>query len=227
MVSVRHPRATFKNLIFDDRPRRAYLSYPISSTRGLPDAVDEINGFRKEAHAVGAETGTAVFDPVTIDELALQDAFDRSAGGDADIVLKKSDRWPLGAVDPVAAEPEWPMHIPRSEVSEVLPPAGRGPGRGAGGAGGDIKNQIRSRDYRLIEDVHFLAAYRPFFNTKKSDGVDAEIKHAKEVGKKVMVYHPSKDRQGDSASSPFGSNVVEKAERGEFMGYLKKALTRR
>ena len=72
LVSVRHPHATFESLVFNGDSSRAYLSYPISSTRGSPDAVGEINGFREEVHRMGREAGTAVFDPVTIDELALR-----------------------------------------------------------------------------------------------------------------------------------------------------------
>ena len=223
MVSVNHPHATFENLIFDDRPKRAYLSYPISSTRGSPDDVSEINEFRKEAHAVGAETGTAVFDPVTVDELALRTALGRSSEG-GDVVLEKADRWPLDETSPVSGGPGWPVRIPRSEVVEVLPPGGADPGRGAGGAAGDIENQISSRDYRIVEDANFLAVYRPMFNMKKSAGVDAEIRHAKEFGKKVIVYHPPQDSRAGPASSPFGSNVVAKADRGEFVGYLRRAL---
>ena len=224
MVSVRHPHSTFENLIFNDRPRRAYLSYPISSTRALPDAVAESNGFRKDAHAIGSETGTAIFDPATIDELALKPALERSSdGGDADVVLEESDRWQLGEIVPVAAGPEWPVRIPRPEVAEVLPLAAHGSKRVAAG---DIENQIRSRDYRLVEDANFIAAYRPMFSMKKSVGVDAEIKHAKEFGKKAIVYHPPSDQE-DSAPGPFGSNVVTKADRGEFVEYLRKALASR
>lgn len=219
MVSVNHPHATFENLIFNDRPKRAYLSYPISSTRSSSGAVSEINGFRREAHAVGAETGTAVFDPVTVDEIALRAALERPAGGDT-VVLEEADRWPLGEIGPVSRGPAWPVEIPRSEVDEVLPSRGPGSGRAAG----DIENQIASRDYRLVEDANFLAVYRPMFNMKKSAGVDAEIRYAKEFGKKVVVYHPPQDSGGDAASSPFGSNVVAKADRGEFIGYLRRAL---
>lgn len=92
-------------------------------------------------------------------------------------------------------------------------------------ATGDIENQISSRDYRLVEDANFLAVYRPMFNMK-SAGVDGEIRHAKEFGKRVVVYHPPQDSRGDPASSPFGSNVVAKADRGEFVGYLRRALAR-
>lgn len=223
MVSVNHPHATFENLIFGDRPRRACLSYPVSSTRDLPDDVLEINEFRKEAHAVGDETGTAVFDPVTVDELALRTAFERSSEG-GDVVLEEQDRWPLGGINPVSGGPRWPVRIPRSEVAEVLLPAGPDRGQGTGGGAGDIGNQISSRDYRLVEDANLLAAYRPMFNMKKSAGVDAEIRHAKKFGKKVVVYHPPRDGLGDPASSPFGSDVVAKADRSEFVGYLRKAL---
>ena len=117
------------------------------------------------------------------------------------------------------------MAIPRSEVLEVLPPGGPGQGQAPGRAAGDVENQIRSRDYRLVEDTSFLVAYRPVFNGKKSDGVEAEIKHAKEFGRRVIAYHPPQDSAGDRhASSPFGSNVITKAGRGEFIGYVGKVL---
>ena len=223
LVSVRHPHSTFESLIFGENPRRAYLSYPISSTRALPDAVKEINDFRSNAHRLGGETATAVFDPVTIDEMALRPALARSSDG-GDVILQSADRWPLGPVRPVADDPPWPMRIPASEVCEVLPRGGRRDGA-EGRAAGDVENQIRSRDYRLVEDAHFLAAYRPVFNLKKSEGVDAEIRHAKEFGRKVVVYHPPQDAgEGKSAYDPFGSNVVAKSDPGEFLAYLRRML---
>lgn len=223
LVSARHPHSTFENLIFEENPRRVYLSYPISSTRALPDAVKEINDFRNNAHRLGVETGTTVFDPVTIDELALRPALARPPDG-GDVILKSADRWPLEPVGSVAEDPTWPMRIPASEVREVLPGGERGNGT-AGRAAGDVENQIRSRDYRLVEDSHFLAAYRPVFNLKKSEGVDAEIRHAKEFGRKVVAYHPPQDAdEGKAAYNPFGSNVVAKSDPDEFLAYLRKML---
>lgn len=218
-VSTRHPYSTFENLIFEKYPRRVYLSYPITSTRGNPAAVEEINRFRREAHALGSTVHAAVFDPVAIDELALVKA-QRESGDSGDVVVERSYRWPLGVDVPLAEEPEWPIRLPAQEVSEVL--------GGSGGRKGDVEDQIRSRDYRLVEASNCLAVYRPFFGGKKSEGVDAEIKHAVEHGREVVAYHPRKDQTsvGQATTHPFGSNITLIDDYAGFMGRLEGMLSR-
>lgn len=218
-VSTRHPYSTFENLIFEKYPRRVYLSYPITSTRNNPDAVGEINRFRREAHALGSAVHAAVFDPVAIDELALVKAQKESANG-GDVVVKQSHRWPLGVEAPLAKDPEWPIRLPAQEVSEVL--------GGSGGRKGDVEDQIRSRDYRLVEAANCLAVYRPFFGGKKSEGVDAEIKHAVEHGREVVAYHPRNDQTsaGQATTHPFGSNISLVDDYAGFIGRLKGMLSR-
>lgn len=216
-VSTRHPYSTFENLIFEKDPRSVYLSYPITSTRTMPDAVGEINKFRREAHALGARAHAAVFDPVAIDELALAKAQKQSGNGDI-VAVERSHRWPLDLDDPIVGEPEWPIRLPAQEVLDVL--------GGGGGRKGDVEDQIRSRDYKLVEAANCLAVYRPRFGGKRSDGVDAEIKHAVEHGREVVAYHPDMDQDpsGRATTHPFGSNISLINDRDKFMLRLEDML---
>ena len=198
-VSVRHPPSTFKNLIFEEYPSKVYLSYHITSARNDAERVAEINGFRRAVHRMGERTRSAVFDPVTIDELALAAAL-RESDGDT-VSVEARHRWPLGEVAPLAGEPGWPISIPRREVEEVLAVLGNGHGP----AQGDVENQITSRDYHLVELANYLAVYRPFMGRKRSRGVEAELLHAREHGRKALAYHPEGDRpEGEGATThPF------------------------
>src|SRR5439155_18147371 len=70
LFAVRHPLDTLYNLVFRPRPVCAYLSFPITNTRNLPERVEDINSFRRQAHSLAGKHSAALFDPVTIDELA-------------------------------------------------------------------------------------------------------------------------------------------------------------
>lgn len=218
LASVRHPYSTFESLAFERDPGRVYLSYPITSTRGSAEARAEINGFRRDMYALGRRTRAAVFDPVAIDELAIRAAYN-AAGGSETVSIDRSHRWPLDIDDPVAEEPRWPIRIPAQEVGEVLETA-----RPGGTIPGDIENQIRSRDYRLVETVRIVAVYRPRYMGKKSEGVDAEIRHANETSKRVVVYHPSEDDAPGASTHPFGTNATMLRDRGKFMDHLGRWL---
>lgn len=223
-VSVRHPFSTFNNLIFENNPRKVYLSYHISSTRNDPRKIDEINKFRRRIHQMGERTRSAVFDPVTIDELALKKAL-AEAGRSRTVQVKKEYRWPLGRVSPLANEPGWPIRIPRREVQEVLASMRNG----ANLVQGDIENQITSRDYHLVELANYLAVYRPFMGGAASMGVDAEIKHAVEHGRKVVAYHPKGDLPaggGRASTHPFGNKMAVMPTQQKFEGHLERLLDR-
>ena len=194
-VSIRHPVSTFRNLIFEKNPRRVYLSYHITSTRNDAGKVGEINAFRSTLHQIGERTRSPVFDPVTIDELALASAL-READDDT-VSVEKRHRWPLGEVTPLADEPRWPITIPRREVEEVLAVLANG----HGAAQGDVENQITSRDYRLVELATCLAVYRPFMGRRKSRGVEAELFHAMQHGRKALAYHPDMDQPADEGAT--------------------------
>ena len=90
---------------------------------------------------------------------------------------------------------------------------------------GDIENQICPRKYRLVKTVGIVAAYRPQYVRKKSEGVNAEIRHANETSKRVVVYHPVDDDDLPGATThPFGTNATILRDRGKFMEYLGKQL---
>lgn len=220
LASVRHPYSTFESLAFERNPGRVYLSYPITSTRGSAEARDEINSFRRDMYALGQRARAAVFDPVAIDELAIREAYNAAGGAGCETVrIDESHRWPLGIDDPVAEEPRWPISIPAQEVREVLETT-----RSGRTIPGDIENQIRSRDYRLVETVRIVAVYRPQYMRKKSEGVAAEIRHANETSRRVVVYHPKADDLPGASTHPFGSNATILHAKDEFMDHLGKWL---
>ena len=220
LASVRHPYGTFESLAFERNPGRVYLSYPITSTRGSAEARAEINDFRRDMYTLGRRARAAVFDPVAIDELAIREAYN-AAGGDGceEVRIDRQHRWPLDTDDAVAEEPRWPITIPAQEVREVpgSPKSGRT-------IPGDIENQIRSRDYRLVETARIVAAYRPQYMGKKSEGVSAEIRHANETSRRVVVYHPVADDLPDVSTHPFGTNATILSDRGEFMDCIGRWL---
>ena len=220
-VSVRHPLSTFRNLIFEKNPRKVYLSYHITSTRNDAGGVGEINAFRRTLHRIGERTRSPVFDPVTIDELALASAL-REAGGGGAVSVEKRHRWDLGEVAPLADEPRWPIAIPRREVEEVLAVLANG----HGAAQGDVENQITSRDYHLVELANYLAVYRPFMNGRKSRGVEAELFHARQHGRKALAYHPDADRgAGEGATThPFENKFDGVPTMEGFTDRLEKIL---
>jgi len=217
IVSVRHPFNTFYNLIFNEKPVRLYLSYPISETRKDPKDILEINEFRKQMHKIGSDEGIVVFDPVAIDELAMENAVEEIPVSQRstveEITLEQKHRWPLEVSDILVKDFEWPITIPKRQIDEVS---------------SDIRNQITSRDYTLVDSSQFLAVYRPFYRQIMSRGADAEIKHAKEYGKKVIVYHPKEDKGPQSSSThPFGSKVDLFEVKEKFFEHLQKLITQK
>jgi len=213
-VSVRHPFSTFSNLIFQEQPNRVYLSYPISEPRKNPSDIAEINGFRKAMHELGVQKKTVIFDPVAIDELAMESALleipEKERDSNTEVKLEQKHRWKIDLPDLLVKDFDWPIKIPKQQIDEVS---------------ADIRNQITSRDYYLVDSSQFLAVYRPFYKTVMSRGADAEIKHAKEYFKKVVVYHPPEDVSKQSATThPFGSKVDLFEDKSKFFDHLQKVI---
>lgn len=212
LVSVRHPYSTFHNLIFNEKPITVYLSYPITEPRKSAEGIKEINEYRAELHKIGSEKGAVVFDPVTIDELSLVTALNDGSAESKNVLLKEEHRWPLEIPDPVISSPNWPIEIPKQEIEEVKK---------------DISNQIQSRDYALVDAANHLAVYRPFYQGIRSEGADAEIKHAKESGTTVTVYSSKNDEsEAGSPSSPFASKTNYFQVKNKFIEHLQKLITK-
>lgn len=220
-VSIRHPFSTFNNLIFEKNPRPLYLSYHITSTRNDRRKIREINCFRHKAHALGEKMRAAVFDPVTIDELALESALKDASGRNRTISVKQKHRWPLGPIAPLVDGPTWPIDIPKCEVNEVL----ASPRNGKKAAQADVGNQITSRDFQLVELAKYLVVYRPLMDGRQSRGVDAEIKHAVEHGSKVVAYHRRTDRAANGPSThPFDNKITIMPTMNKVMAHLENIL---
>lgn len=194
MVSVRHPISTFQNLILPKTPLCIYLSYPISKTRTDKSMIEEINVFRLKMHKIGKKYDVAIFDPVTIDELypnfntAASDSF----------IIDENMRWPL-AHRTLARNMPYPIKIPSQEIAESKL---------------QIRHQIRSRDFKLIDSSSVLAVYRPYLGGQ-STGVMAEIGYATTSGKNVVIYSPLDDARPDG-SHPFDSNVETIGDVGKY-----------
>lgn len=213
MVSIRHPHSTFHNMIFTDSQDRIYLSYHISESRKTRHGIEEINRFRQRMHEFGHKEQTPIFDPLAIDERAIIFALQKARALSPDVQtlrFQEEDRWPIKITNTCTEDVKWPIEIPANEIDQVVLP---------------IDDQIRSRDYTLVDTATHLVVYRPFFNGKRSLGVDAEIKRANETFSNVMVYHPESDKTEDGVSThPFGSNITTFEDQKEFMAHIRNII---
>lgn len=199
-ISIRHPLSTFKNIMLRDVPIVAYLSFPISKTRGDRKMVREINAFRSKMHQIGARLGVAVLDPVTIDEMILTHARQGRQP------LPLAGRWPLGHKTLVPPGPP-SLDVPPAEIED---------------ARASLTHQVRSRDFRLVEAANLLVAYRPCLPVP-STGVMAEINHATSIGQDVCIYSPPEDRAASSAN-PFSDRLPLEDTQGDFYRTVRGKL---
>ena len=163
-VSVRHPSYVLRNLIFQQDPVCSYLSFGITNTRNRALCVEEINNFRRRMHSFAEKKRLVMFDPVTIDELVVAACMKAqtkrgSTKPPKTVSIESRKRWPLGHKS-LGSPVEFPLEVPGDEIKEVVP---------------DIVNNIRARDYKLIDTSIATLAYRPFFNGR-SVGSNEEIR---------------------------------------------------
>jgi len=202
LVPVRHPFETFHNLVFQEEPKAIYLSFPITNTREHEECIKDINKFRKNMYELASEVGVVVFDPVTIDELSIRFA-DKEG---SNLVLKEHNRWPL-EIDSLAKEPDWPIIISEDEVQEAKE---------------DIRNNIRPRDFKFIDNSILTAVYRKRYKGL-STGVTDEIRYANSRGKRVYVYDPPEDSESGEPH-PFDPHEIGFRNLDEFYKDIKKGL---
>jgi len=190
-LATKHPAEMVRRLIFEPARKRVYASFPITSTRQDDAIREEIDSFRGRLH----EQFT-VFDPLTIDErillLALKAHKERKDQGGS-VVLGLEDRWSpwfSSDLEPMAEpyDANYPLSVPVDQIEEV---------------GEDIDRQIESRDYRLIDSVQAVAAFRPNFGGHHSRGVNSELLYASQSA--GIPVHLSWDEQEDGiyGDSPF------------------------
>jgi hypothetical protein len=199
-VSVRHPSYVFNNLVFNPKPVCAYLSFPITKIRNRPECVKEINDFRLRMHAFAEKNEMVLFDPVTIDELLLVHSIpdaDPPEDMAGNVTIDGAERWPLGFKN-LGEEVAFPLEIPKREIKEVRP---------------DIDNNIRARDFKLVDTSLCTAAYRPYYHGR-STGVAAEIEHSVREFKRVFAFDSPEDKK--DTGSPFDASVKVYADIKDF-----------
>lgn len=117
-----------------------------------------------------------VFDPVTIDELRI-DTKSKTA--------TLLDRWEIEGLD----NDDPAKHFDIAEIESIKE---------------SLKHVIETRDYRLIDSVDCVAAYRPYWGGRPypATGVDNELRYATLTNKAVYAVHPDEDEPQDEAG-PF------------------------
>jgi len=206
-VAVKHSLGVFEKLIFKENTARIYASYPISHVRTDPKAVAQINAVRLRLH-----DEFIVFDPVTIDERILQAEYEAQMVPAANgalpdtISIERSHRWPLSPDNACILEQAdsllYPICIPSSEIESLS--AEEGESR----RWRDIDDNIRWRDFALINQSQGVLAYRPGYGCKQlSVGVTRELNYAMDTRIiPCVVYWPKED--GPSDNHPFSPNVI-------------------
>lgn len=204
IVPVKHPRQVLHRLLFKrGTSLLIYAAYPITEPRKpehQPEGRKEIDEHRYFLHG---KEHYVVFDPLSIDERALQFAFERRYGEKAlinppnltqkQIHLESQDRWPLVSrkFPPMVSDPPdiFPLPLPAEEVYTVI----SRPVTRYGEEQSFVDSQIQERDFRYIRDVDRVTAYRPYWRGIESKGVYTEIEYARGLAP-ISVYHPEKDR---------------------------------
>ena len=191
-LATKHPAEMARRLIFEPTRKRIYASFPISATRDDAAIRAEVDDFRSLLHRQ-----FTVFDPLTIDERVLRQALDDHTGrkdSAASVVLKLEDRWSpwfSGDLERMVEpyDSNYPLGVPVDQIEEVVE---------------DIDRQIEARDYRLIDSVQAVAAFRPNFRGHHSRGVNSELLYASQSA--GIPVHLSWDEQEDGVygDSPFG-----------------------
>ena len=115
-------------------------------------------------------------------------------------------RWPLEN-ELLVPEPNWPIIIPDNEVQE---------------AHSDIINNIKPRDFKLIDNSIFIIVYRKNLGGQ-SRGVTEEIRYANSRGKRVYVYDPDEDIEA-GISHPFEQGIYEYRDKENFYDGIRKGI---
>ena len=188
ILAVRHHKETLRDLLFEPSKTRAYIGFPISSTRDSTESRAGIDSFRTRLRDIGL----TVFDPLTMDELVLEHAYNTQESGP--VVLAPGSRWEISLADTLLdAAPQsvsFPLELPRDEVAEVVK---------------DLNKQVEWRDFRYIQQANCLVVYRPYWGKSPHTGVKSEMDHARHLRKRIFLYFPPEDGSiDDSPFSDFG-----------------------
>ena len=202
VVSVKHPKSMLYDLLFTPEKPVVYGGTSLSTPRSSDAGIAEVNSYRNKL-----SDSFVVFDPVTIDEAILNfKFFERDSGRlktkfqeTDELSLSVEDRWPLsfGENEPLCDdEGEYPITLDVDEVREVSVSI-------SGQRMSDIENQIRNRDFRLINQSEIMIGYRPFFRGSKSTGLLAELRFAHHsIHMPIYIVH-NDETDGNLGGHPF------------------------
>lgn len=195
MLAVRHPARTLHRLLFP--PEEAifvYLSFPISGPRrwlakSKPKGIEEVNLFLKQAADFErANPQVACFCPLAIDELPLSTIAERPKKGTATFPLYR--RW---NVRDFWQDDELLCN------DATLPDKISLDSRQVANAFGMITTDVALRDYRLVMQSRRLAIFNPWFDGKKSGGVDNEIACAMDSRIPMHIFQDKRHDQTGQA----------------------------
>ncbi len=126
--------------------------------------MQDINDFRARAHGLASQRNGVLLDPTTMDELALEHSItDQNA---SEVTIQLQNRWPLEA-HPFVNNSAFPITIPHDQIKEVLP---------------DVYNNIRARDFKLIDTSKFVLSLQTIFRrgierSKSRSGLCNKYRH--------------------------------------------------
>jgi hypothetical protein len=183
VVAVKHPAQMLHGLIFKPEKLIVYTAFPITSSRGKSENVDEINNFRMKLHEK-----FIVFDPITIDEDILRILLKEQPLEKKTLLVSEKDRWPIPRGWSLCKDVDYPIELKANDALEVVQ---------------DLKDHIMLRDYRLIEQADCIAGYRPYYERQRSLGMFAEMTYARDVSYKRPYFVHFPDKDGEPKDSPF------------------------
>jgi hypothetical protein len=203
VFAVKHPMATFVDLLYSQKPK-LYFSHPISEPRRLlreaPHNEEAMDIVRHSQNVISRlNSRFVVIEPTAIDEYRFRTNSDDAVFGNLD------SRWPFtrdgrellysppdNPGNPRAFPVGWDVdtrgEIPPSPLVDALHRA--------------ILSQIDARDHALVEHSDRMACFRPIYQGNVSRGVKEELQHlarlialgVRPAVNSAVVYCPRCDR---------------------------------
>lgn len=225
VLALRHSVETLGRLLYNCGCKKAYVSFPISTPRrrakeGDDSTIKTVNSMLQEVLQFQANHKDIVlFLPVTMDEMLLMDLADEIRTKSLDTAeLPLSRRWPIPQV-----------LSPTLRNEERLPDKITMPAKQVEAIAGLIEDEIRTHDFRMIDQSDKVLVLSQYCDKRKSSGVSAEIDYAVTTLRRVEAYQvPDWLPDGVEWKSPSGTGpFAEGMVRAKYVGYhgqLRDAL---
>lgn len=116
-----------------------------------------------------------------------------------EIVLRAEGMWPGIECETLSGDDATDVYLSRNDVEDIATETGE--------QGSEIDRQIRSRDFRMIDQADYIVVYRPTYCRKEwSAGTYHEVLYARSVGKRaIIIRDPAAD--GPLKHPPFGLDL--------------------